>query len=158
MKKEDFDSLYNAASDSAIWAQHPDADRWKKEAFSAYFDLAIKSGGAFKIVNKATNEVVGSTRFYNYDDQAKSIFIDYTFYTTACWGTGTNPLVKKTMLDYIFDYVSKVYFHIGIDNIRSQKAIEAFGADKVGEQIVSYHEGTSRQNYLYEVLKEKWTN
>jgi N-acetyltransferase len=60
------------------------------------------------------------------------------------------------MLDYIFQFVSKVYFHIGADNIRSQIAISRIGAKKIAEQEVIYYSESPKLNYVYEISKEKW--
>jgi RimJ/RimL family protein N-acetyltransferase len=54
-------------------------------------------------------------------------FIGYTFYGTKSWGKGINPQIKKLMLDYIFQFVDKVHFHIGKENYRSQKLWKAWG-------------------------------
>jgi len=156
LQETDFDALFNVASDPKIWEQHPNKDRWKKEVFRNFFDGAIQSKGAYKIVDKSTGNTIGSTRFYDYNDQEKSIFIGYTFYAVACWGTGINRLVKATMLNYIFQFVSKVNFHIGADNIRSQIAINRLGAEKIDEQEVTYFGEASKLNYVYEISKAKW--
>lgn len=156
LKKKDFEALYAVASDSKIWEQHPDNDRWKKEVFKSFFDLAMQSKGAFKIVDKTTGNIIGSTRFYNYNEQENSIFVGYTFYAVSYWSKGINKLVKVTMLDYIFQFVSKVYFHIGANNIRSQVAIERIGTVKIAEEVVTYSDGTSRLNFVYEISKAKW--
>ncbi|MGN6541441.1 MAG: GNAT family N-acetyltransferase [Ginsengibacter sp.] len=84
----------------------PNKDRWKKDIFRTFFDGAIPSRGAFKIVDKATESVIGSTRIYDYNEKENSIFIGYTFYAVAYWGKGLNQLVKSTMMDYIFQFVS----------------------------------------------------
>lgn len=60
LKKEDYNSLYHVASDPSIWEQHPDRYRYTKEGFEKYFDGAIKSGGAFLVKEKNTDEVIGS--------------------------------------------------------------------------------------------------
>lgn len=65
-------------------------------------------------------------------------------------------LVKTMMLDYIFQFVSSVYFHIGADNIRSQIAISRLGTTKIGEQEVSYFGEQPKSNYVYRLTKEKW--
>lgn len=156
LQEKDFETLYAIASDPKIWEQHPDNDRWKKEVFKTFFDLAMESKGAFKIIDKTTGNIIGSTRLYNYDQQENSIFVGYTFYAVAYWGKGVNRLVKNTILDYIFQYVSKVYFHIGANNIRSQVAIERIGADKIAEEVVTYPDGASRLNFVYEISKDKW--
>lgn len=156
LQEKDFDALYAVAADPAIWEQHPNKDRWQEEVFHNFFNGAMQSKGAFKIVDKATGNIIGSTRFYDYNEEDNSLFIGYTFYATACWGTGVNRLVKATMLDYIFQSVSKVYFHIGASNIRSQMAISRIGAEKIAEQEVAYIGEPSRLNFVYEISKEKW--
>jgi len=154
--EQDFEDLYAVSADPKIWEQHPNKDRWKKEVFSTFFDGAIQSKGAFKIVDKSSNSVIGSTRFYDYNPEEKSIFIGYTFYATKYWGTGINLSVKKVMLDYIFQFVSVVYFHIGADNIRSQIAIKRLGTTKIGEQEVAYFGEPPKVNYVYSLKKEEW--
>jgi RimJ/RimL family protein N-acetyltransferase len=156
LQEDDFDALYEVASDPLIWAQHPNKDRWKKEVFQNFFTGAIQSKGAFKIVDKATGKAIGSTRFYDYDENDNSLLIGYTFYARAYWSKGVNPAVKCLMLDYIFSFVSKVGFHIGADNIRSQIAISRLGAIKVAEQEVTYFGETPKLNFVYEIKKEDW--
>lgn len=156
LQENDFDALYAAASDPKIWEQHPNKDRWKKEVFRTFFEGAIQSGGAYRIVDKATGQMAGSTRFYDYNENAKSILIGYTFYATAYWGKGLNLAVKRMMLDYIFQFVRQVDFHIGAENIRSQVAIERLGAIKTGEQEVAYFGEASKLNFVYTIMREAW--
>lgn len=154
--EDDFEALYAVSSDPKIWEQHPNKDRWKKEVFRTFFDGAIQSKGAFKILDKVSGEIIGSTRFYDYNNEDDSILIGYTFYATSCWGKGINPSVKKLMLDFIFQFLSRVYFHIGADNKRSQIAIGRLGAEKVAEEEVAYFGEIAKLNYVYEISKEKW--
>jgi N-acetyltransferase len=158
LKETDFEALYSVASDPKIWEQHPNKDRWQRDVFRTFFDGAMQSGGAFMIVDSSTGEIIGSTRFYDHNESDDSILIGYTFYATRCWGTGINPVVKKLMLDYAFQFVSKVYFHIGAGNVRSQIAIMRIGAQKVGEEDVTYFGETSKLNFVYVIEKENWTN
>ena len=154
----DFEGLYTVASDPNIWEQHPNKNRWKKEEFSLYFEGAINSKSAYKIVQSETGEIMGSSRFYDYNDADKSIFIGYTFYAKKCWGKGINLAVKKIMLDYIFRFVDTVYFHIGAKNIRSQKAIEKTGAIKIDEITVAYYGEDDNLNFVYIIKKQDWIN
>ena len=64
--------------------------------------------------------------------------------------------LKKIMLDYIFQYVSKVYFHIGAENIRSQIAICRLGTTKISEQEVTYFGEQPKLNYVYQLKKNQW--
>nr|WP_317163759.1 GNAT family N-acetyltransferase [Elizabethkingia argenteiflava] len=156
LQETDFDDLYSVASDPKIWEQHPNKNRWKKEVFRTFFEGAMLSKSAFKIVDKTTGNTIGSTRIYDYNAQEKSIFIGYTFYAVKYWGKGFNHSVKNTMLDYLFQYVSKVYVHIGANNIRSQIAIGRIGAEKIAEQEIVYYGEASCLNFVYEIRKEKW--
>ncbi|SHL45925.1 Protein N-acetyltransferase, RimJ/RimL family [Chitinophaga jiangningensis] len=156
LQEADFEQVFAVASDPAIWEQHPNKDRYKREVFRSFFDGALASGGAFKVIDNATGEIAGSTRFYDYDADTNSILIGYTFYATKFWGTGINPSVKKLMLDYIFNYVDTVVFHIGATNVRSQMAIGRIGAKKVAEKEVAYYGEPNRLNFVYEIQKASW--
>lgn len=156
LHETDFNALYAVASDPEIWAQHPNKDRWKKEVFQTFFEGALQSGGAFRIVDKTTGLTIGCTRFYDHDAKDSSIFIGYTFYATACWGKGINPMVKTLMLDYIFKFVDRVNFHIGSQNVRSQIAISRLNAVKIAEQEVSYFGEAPKLNFVYEITKASW--
>jgi RimJ/RimL family protein N-acetyltransferase len=152
----DFEVLYAVAADPEIWVQHPNKDRWKKEVFSNFFDGAMQSKGAFKVVEKSSGEILGSTRFYDLNEEEGSIFIGYTFYAVKCWGRGINHAVKKLMLDYAFQFVSRVYFHIGASNVRSQLSISRLGAVKIAEEEVTYFGELPKLNFVYEINKAAW--
>ncbi|WP_316836099.1 GNAT family N-acetyltransferase [Pedobacter nutrimenti] len=156
LENNDFDALYKVASDQDIWMQHPNKDRWKKEVFQLFFEGAIQSKGAFKIIDKSTNEIAGCTRFYDYKESDKSILIGYTFYATKYWGTGLNPSVKKLMMDYIFQFANKVLLHVGANNLRSQIAVGRLGATKIAEENVAYYGEPSKLNFIYEIKKEDY--
>ncbi|WP_431609124.1 GNAT family N-acetyltransferase [Chryseobacterium sp. 'Rf worker isolate 10'] len=156
LQQGDFESLYEVASDPKVWEQHPNKDRYKREVFENFFRGAIESNGAFKIIDKATGDVLGSSRYYDFDEDDNHIFIGYTFYGTKSWGKGINPKVKKLMLDYIFQFVDKVHFHIGKENFRSQTALERLGGQKIAEEEVAYFAEPSRTNFVYEIKKEDW--
>ncbi|WP_162126945.1 GNAT family N-acetyltransferase [Flavobacterium phycosphaerae] len=153
LQENDFEVLYAVASDPLVWEQHPNKLRYQRDVFQNYFEGALMSEGAFLIRDTNTHEVVGSSRFYDYDEKEHSVLIGYTFIGRKFWGTGHNKALKKLMLDYAFRYVDKVYFHIGAFNIRSQKAIEKIGAIKVDEFEVEYYGEDSKLNFVYLITK-----
>jgi len=157
LREVDFEDMYHVASDPKIWEQHPNKDRWKKVVFRNFFNGAMQSKGAFKIVDKTNGEIIGCTRYYDFNEEKNHMLIGYTFYATSCWGKGFNPIVKKLMLDYIFQFVSKVEFHIGATNVRSQIAISRLGAEKIGEEEIAYFDEPSKLNFIYEISKENWS-
>ena len=156
LQEQDFEELYAVSADPKIWEQHPNKDRWKKEVFKTFFEGAIQSKGAFKIIEKTNGNRIGSSRFYDYNEREDSILIGYTFYATQYWGKGINHSVKTIMLNYIFQFVSKVYFHIGANNVRSQIAISRLGATKYGEQEIAYFGEQPKSNFIYSLTKEEW--
>lgn len=156
IQKDDFEALYAAASDREIWAQHPNKNRYERDVFKIFFEGALKSGGAYKIIDVHSNSVIGSTRLYDYDPINASIFIGYTFFTKPYWGKGVNPMIKRMLLDFLFKYVHIVYLHIGAENIRSQISIERLGAKKIDKITKAYFGEPERVNYVYEFRKENW--
>ena len=154
--ESDFETLYEVASDPEVWSMHPNKERYKREVFQNFFNGAIDSRGAFLVIDKNSEEVLGSTRFYDYDENDDSILIGYTFYGTKSWGKNINASIKKMMLDYIFQFVNKVIFHVGKDNIRSVKAMNKLGAANLGELEVAYFGEDSKMNVVFEIKKEDW--
>ena len=92
----------------------------------------MESGGAFVIIDKKNQQIIGSTRFYGYDPEKSEIEIGWTFLARKYWGGRYNRELKQLMLDHAFKFVENVIFYVGENNIRSQKATEKIGALKDG--------------------------
>ncbi len=152
----DFEPLYLAASDPLIWEQHPATNRFERDIFKVYFDQAMQSGSAFTIRETVTGEVMGSTRFYDFDKAASAVCIGYTFIARKFWGGNYNFAIKKLMLDYAFQYVETVHFHIGESNIRSQKAIAKINAIKVGEKMMHFGREIPHNNFIFAINRVQW--
>ena len=153
--ESDFDNLFKVASDPLIWEQHPANNRYQLDIFKPFFEGAILDKKAFKIIDKATNNSIGSTRYYDYKPENSSIAIGYTFLAKEYWGGIYNHAVKKLLIDYAFQFVDKIYFHIGATNIRSQKAITKIGAIKVIE-ISRDNNGQPLPHFEYLIQKQNW--
>lgn len=152
LQESDFDELYKVASDPLIWEQHPMKDRYKIEVFRSFFDAAIDSKSSFLIVDKKTNEIIGNTRFYDYNPEKSSVAIGFTFIGRKFWGGLYNKSNKKLLIDYAFQHLDSVIFHIGADNIRSQKAVEKLGAIKINEMNVT-NNGIDIPHFEYELKR-----
>ncbi|HMQ68525.1 MAG TPA: GNAT family N-acetyltransferase [Ignavibacteria bacterium] len=156
LKEEDFETLFEVSSDPLVWEQHPNKDRYIREVFKNFFKGAMESKGAFLIYDNKTGKVIGSTRFYYPAETSNTIAIGYTFFARDHWGSTYNQAVKKMMLEYAFQFVDKVHFHIGSENIRSQKAIEKSGAVKIDEKEISYYGEKESKNYIYQIDKKRF--
>jgi RimJ/RimL family protein N-acetyltransferase len=154
----DVERLYQVASDPLICEQHPNKNRYQRADFLNYFEGAIKSGGAFIVFDTVTKQVIGSSRFCNYNNATSSIEIGYTFLSRDHWGSVYNKALKTIMLNYIFTFVDHVNFFIGAQNIRSQKSIVRIGAQKIGEQDVEYYGEPKKLNFIYQIDKIDWIN
>lgn len=151
----DFDKVHAVASDPLIWEQHPDRERYKREIFQPFFDSAVEHKMAFIIIDKVSEKVIGSTRYYYYPEGGSKLSIGYTFLARAFWGGKYNKACKKLLLDYAFQFVDQVYFHIGAVNTRSQIATTRIGAVKIAEFETENH-GQRRLNYEYVIEKTAW--
>lgn len=156
LQHSDFETLYNIASDPLIWEQHPNKDRYKREVFETFFKGAMESKGAFLVFDNKTKELIGSSRFYEFDTDNKSIAIGYTFLAKDHWGTTYNQALKLLMIEHAFNFVDRIIFHIGANNIRSQKAIEKLGVKKVEEILMSYYGEEPKLNFIYQINKDAW--
>jgi len=128
----DWDELFAVASDSLIWEQHPDSDRYKEDVFRTFFREALECGGAFVVIDAKSQQIIGSTRFYGYDPEKSEIEIGWTFLARKYWGGRYNAEMKQLLLNHAFQFVESVIFLVGEKNFRSQKAMEKIGATKMG--------------------------
>src|SRR5262245_42418655 len=114
----DWDELFAVASDSLIWEQHPERDRYKEDVFRTFFKNAMQSGGAFVIIDRKTHQIIGSTRFYGYDPEKSEIEIGWTFLARKYWGGRYNAEMKRLLLNHAFKFVENVVFFVGENNVR----------------------------------------
>ena len=153
LAKDDYAQLFDAASDPKIWEQHPQSDRYKPEVFKVFFDEALASQGAMVIVDRATRKIIGTTRFYDYSKDQSSIVIGYTFIMKTYWGGDFNLELKKLVINYALQFVRTTLFQVGLNNIRSQKAMLKIGAVNTGIQEVVISYGPPKKSYIYKIEK-----
>jgi len=152
---QDWDDLFAVASDQLIWEQHPESDRYKEEVFRVFFKDALESGGAFVIIDRKTQRIIGSTRFYGYDPEKSEIEIGWTFLARKYWGGRYNREMKDLLLTHAFKFVESVVFFVGEDNVRSQKAMEKIGAIKSGTAKRVYGNRLPSLNVRYVIKRPK---
>jgi N-acetyltransferase len=152
LRPDDFGALYAVASDPLIWEQHPASDRYKPEVFREFFREALESGGAFAAIDRATGRIIGSSRYFGYDEAAGEIEIGWTFLARTHWGGAWNRELKDLMLRHAFRFVERVIFLVGPGNIRSQRAMEKVGGVRVGTAHARGHEAI-----VYEIVRSRGT-
>src|SRR5437762_5952282 len=109
LRPEDFHDLYAVASDPLIWEQHPARDRYREDVFREFFREALETGSAFVVVERKRDRIIGSSRYYLFDQQGfgqqgfdpreSVVEIGWTFLARAFWGGNYNRELKRLMLD-----------------------------------------------------------
>jgi N-acetyltransferase len=153
LRVDDWPRLLVAASDPLIWEQHPEHDRWKPEVFRRYFDGAMQSGGAFAILDRGTGQIIGSSRYCDYQPAESQIEIGWTFLERKYWGGEYNSELKRLMIDHALRFVDTVVFVVGEKNFRSQRALAKIGAKFLKNDIATAPDGSTRRNVIFVIRR-----
>ncbi len=102
LEQEDLPALLELTQDPTLWT-------YFTHDLSTLAGLEPWAAGHFSgdrlqfvVVDKATQQVLGSTGFGNYFPRDQRIEIGWTWLGRAAQGTGTNREMKSLMLDYAF--------------------------------------------------------
>lgn len=134
----------------------------KKYIKNTLTSRAEKGSYPFIVIDKASNQVAGSTRFGNIVFHSKRLEIGWTWYGEAFRGTYVNKAVKFELLRYAMEEMSfnRVQFSVDAANIRSQKAVLKLGAKQEGIFRCNYVDasGECRDDVYYSIIKSEWEN
>jgi RimJ/RimL family protein N-acetyltransferase len=147
LRPEDFDDLYAVASEPRIWEQHPAGDRYQEEVFRVFFREALESGGALLALDAKDGRVIGSSRYYGYDEKKSEVEVGWTFLARSHWGGVYNGEMKQLMLRHAFRFVSNVVFLVGPQNHRTQRALEKIG----GVRVDTRPDRSGRTSIVYQI-------
>ena len=153
----DRELMYAAAADPRIWTQHPAKNRHEKPAFDAFFDQSLNSGGAMTLVERASDAIIGSSRYHDFDPDLSEVEIGWTFLARAFWGGEYNREVKSLMLDHAFTHVGTVVFWVAEDNHRSRKAVERIGGE-LRTGIVRRSVSGMAPYVVYQMTSTRWSS
>ena len=132
MRADDWSAFAAIASDPVVWELHPQPDRWREPALSAYFAGLIDGKGALAVIDKASGALVGASR-YQYGSAADggTIEIGSTMLARSHWGGETNREMKRLMIAHALQHVATVEFWAWAEDARSRRALEKIGALQV---------------------------
>ena len=130
LRATDREALQQAAADPLIWDQH-NAQRYRPEVFTPFFEEHLASGGAVIIEDARTGELLGTSRYETLDYFPEGLEIGWTFFKRSVWGTGVNQEVKRLMLDHLLRHYRYAVFIVYSKNYRSQRAVEKIGGRRV---------------------------
>lgn len=113
----------------------------------------------FCVVDKQTNEIAGSTRFYDYQKAHSTVQLGYTWYGKAFQGTGLNKNCKFLMLDFAFGILKldRVEFRADFLNKRSIAAMKSIGCVEEGVLRSNCASPSGRRDsIILSILKSEW--
>jgi N-acetyltransferase len=157
------DALQSAVRDGELWqlwyASVPSPDEMAR-----YVDTAIKASingdMAFAVRDLKTQQIVGTTRFYNVEPAHKRGLIGYTWYAKSAQGTAINTEAKYLLMQYWFEVkqANAVELRTHFFNEASRRAIERLGAKQDG--ILRSHQilkdGSVRDTVVYSIIASEW--
>ena len=126
--------LRAVTDDARVWRWiYPDLsfDDW----FAAALHVAETGAEApFATIERASGEVIGSTRYLALRKVHRGLEIGWTFLAPGAWGTGANVEAKLLMLRHAFDDLDcvRVEFKTHAANERSRAALAALPAQFEG--------------------------
>ncbi len=114
----------------------------------------------FVVIENASSQIIGSTRFCNISPSDKRLEIGYTWYAKSFQRTGVNTECKYLLLNYAFEILNciAVEFRTHWHNHRSRNAILRLGAKQDGvlrNHKIDQH-GLLRDTVVFSILNSEW--
>ena len=149
-----------------------DGESWKlwfasvprPKEMSDYVEDAISAARAgniaYAVRSNVTQQIVGTTRYYNVDAKNKRAMIGYTWYSSSARRTPINTECKLLLLSKLFEShdAIAVEFRAHYFNQPSRAAIERLGAKQDG--ILRQHQimkdGSIRDTVVYSIIAAEW--
>lgn len=164
LQVEDGPALVSAASDGRLWelwyTQVPDANSVASYVADALQEQQLGRALPFAIIERASGQVVGTTRYCHADAANRRLEIGYTWYASRCQRTALNTQCKLALLQNAFETLGciAVEFRTHWHNQQSRAAIARLGAKQDG--VLRSHrlepDGARRDTVLFSILDSEW--
>ena len=158
------ESLTNAASDGLLWNSTvtivPSRQTMAGYIQSALHALAQGRELPFVIIRKQSDEVVGTTRFYDIALEEGRAAIGYTWLSLSAQRTAVNTEAKLLLLTHAFEFWQCIRVELITDvlNQQSREAILRLGAKQEG--ILRNHmrmpNGRIRESVCFSIIAAEW--
>jgi RimJ/RimL family protein N-acetyltransferase len=136
-----------------------------QEALHAYIAKALteKTAGIaypFVVIDKNSNTIAGSSRYYNINLKNRNLEIGFTWYGQTFRGTGLNKHCKFLLLEHAFETMNclRVGFKADATNTVSVAAMKSIGAQEEGilRQDTLMPDGRFRDTMVLSILQKEW--
>ena len=159
------EGLVAAAVDPAMFRWMPVDMASSTDALREWLSTTLAAARAgtevpFAILDAATGEVLGSTRFLSLALGHLRAEIGWTWVTKARWGSGVNIETKLLLLTHAFESVGlrRVEFKTDAQNERSRGALTALGSrfEGIFRKHMVLPDGGVRDSAYYAVVDDEW--
>ena len=163
MVRSDGPAIVEAASDGKLWELFytavPGPDTIEVYLNSAEAETGYGRAMPFVVIDKASDIIVGATRYMRMKCVAKRLEIGTTFYAQSAQRSSTNSEAKLLLLTHAFEDMgcTCVQFRTDAFNFASQRAIERLGAKRDG--VLRNHgimDGRNRDTVVYSIIANEW--
>ena len=156
--------LIAAANDGELWNTKvtiiPDRGGMMDYIQAALDGQAAGKELPFAIISKASDKVVGTTRFYEIRPNDRAAAIGYTWLAKSAQRTAINTESKLLLLTHAFEHwqCNRVELITDVLNEQSRAAILRLGAKQEG--ILRKHlilpSGRIRDSVIFSIIDEEW--
>jgi RimJ/RimL family protein N-acetyltransferase len=137
-----------------------------KENLINYIQLAVKAREnknqfAFIVFDKKSGKYAGSSRFYDINQDFKTLQLGFTWYGKQFRGTGLNKHCKFLLLQFAFEELEmeRVEFRADNSNGRSIAAMKSIGCKEEGvlrNHMPTFNSDLRRDTIILSILRSEW--
>ncbi len=153
-----------AAADGELWQLSVTSVPAPGQAL-AYIEKALQGQATgtmlpFAVREAGSDQIVGTTRYYELEPDLPRLAIGYTWYARRWQKTHLNTAGKRLLLEHAFTTLgcAAVAFHTDVLNADSQRAITRLGAQREG--VLRAHkrrtDGSLRDTVCFSILASEW--
>lgn len=164
LRMEHAKALVEAATDGHLWelwfTSVPNKDTVKEYISKALIDQDKGLALPFVVLDKASQKIIGTTRYCNADVKNKRVEIGYTWYSKSYQRTSVNTECKILLLSHAFEALKAiaVEFRTHWHNQASRNAIVRLGAKQDG--VLRNHQkmpdGSYRDTVVFSIINMEW--
>lgn len=167
LKMEHVKSLLDISNESDLWTYFLEkgngVENLSKYIQSTIHNRKLEKEYPFIIFDKIKKEFAGTTRFYDYIKDLKSIKLGHTWIGENFRGTRLNKHCKYLLFEFAFEEleVERIGFGAHIENKSSISAMKSVGCKEEGvlRNFIPALNGIGRADIiLLSILKDEWLN
>ena len=165
LAREHEEGLRAAAGDPEVWRWLPVNASASREAFHSWIEDALARGAAgldvpFTVLEAATGEPIGSTRYLALRPEHRGLEIGWTWNARSTWGSGRNVEAKLLLLEHAFERhgCMRVEFKTDAQNEPSRRALEALPArfEGIFYKHMLVRDAAVRDSAWYSIVDDDW--